>query len=209
VAARGPSTLAAVSAAEPLAVVPTAPKAYSAAQTRIIEAALGLFALHGVGGTSLQMIADTIGVSKAAVYHQFRTKDEIVIAAAEADMARLEAALDAAEAEDGPDAVDHLLTRLIDLAVEHRRMVTMLNNDPVMVRLLNEHEPFRVLMDRLYRLLAGGDASGDGRVPAAMLSAAIGGTVVHPLVADMDDDELRANFLDLARRLLGLPDGET
>ena len=28
------------------------------------------------------MIADTIGVTKAAVYHQFKTKDEIVIAAA-------------------------------------------------------------------------------------------------------------------------------
>ena len=39
----------------------------SAAQTRIIEAALRVFTRNGVGGTSLQMIADEIGVTKAAV----------------------------------------------------------------------------------------------------------------------------------------------
>ncbi len=39
----------------------------SAAQARIIAAASTLFARHGVGGTSLQMIADEIGVTKAAV----------------------------------------------------------------------------------------------------------------------------------------------
>ena len=66
----------------------------SAAQTRIVTAALALFAEHGVNGTSLQMIADAIGVTKAAVYHQFKTKDEIVLAAAEVELAKLEAALD-------------------------------------------------------------------------------------------------------------------
>ena len=45
------------------------------------------------------MIADAIGVTKAAVYHQFKTKDEIVVAAVEVELAKLEAALDAAEAE--------------------------------------------------------------------------------------------------------------
>jgi AcrR family transcriptional regulator len=56
--------------------------AFTAAQTRIIDAALALFAERGIGGTSLQMIADAIGVTKAAVYHQYNTKDEIVVAVA-------------------------------------------------------------------------------------------------------------------------------
>jgi AcrR family transcriptional regulator len=42
----------------------------SPAKSRIASAATALFAEHGVGGTSLQMIADAIGVTKAAVYHQ-------------------------------------------------------------------------------------------------------------------------------------------
>ena len=70
---------------------PTPP---SAAQLRVITAALELFTRHGVGGTSLQMIADEIGVTKAAVYHQYRTKDEIVLAAAESELGRLEAIVD-------------------------------------------------------------------------------------------------------------------
>jgi hypothetical protein len=49
----------------PLGSTPNTP-----AQTRVIEAALALFAEHGISGTSLQMIADAIGVTKAAVYHQ-------------------------------------------------------------------------------------------------------------------------------------------
>ena len=45
------------------------------------------------------MIADAIGVTKAAVYHQFKTKEEIVLAAAEVELAQVEAAIEAAEAE--------------------------------------------------------------------------------------------------------------
>jgi len=191
-----------VSAAEPVAVPRLGSVPQSAAKTRIINAALELFARHGVGGTSLQMIADTIGVTKAAVYHQFKTKDEIILAAAEVDMAKLTEVLDVAEATVGrPQALDVLLTQLVDLAVENRRMVSILQSDPVMVRLLEEHPPFRQQMARLYVLLIGNDPSADERVQAAMLAAAIGGAA-SPLVVDLDDDTLRANLLDLARRFL-------
>ena len=61
----------------------------SAAQHRVLDAALTLIADHGVGGTSLQMIADEVGVTKAAVYHQFKTKEEIVIALTERELGRL------------------------------------------------------------------------------------------------------------------------
>jgi hypothetical protein len=60
-------------------------------------------------------------------------------------------------------------------------------------------------MDRLYRLLMGQDAGPEARTRAAMLTAAIGGAVMHPLVADLDDDTLRAQLLYLARRFLDLP----
>ena len=47
---------------------------------QITSAALSLFGEHGVHGTSLQMIADELGVSKAAVYYHFRSKHDIVAA---------------------------------------------------------------------------------------------------------------------------------
>jgi AcrR family transcriptional regulator len=180
---------------------------YSAAQVRVVKAAVELFGEHGVGGTSLQMIADALGVTKAAVYHQFRTKDDIVVAVAEAELARVESALDAAEAETDRDrARAVLVARMVDLAVERRRMESTLLGDPVIIRFFAHHEPFRRVMSRLYTLLMGDDAGPDARVPAVMLTAAIGGAVMHPLVADLDDDTLRVQLLRLARRFLDLPD---
>jgi len=152
------------------------------------------------------MIADAIGVTKAAIYHQFKTKDEIVLAVAEAELSRVEAAIEAAEAEpDRSDAREVLVARIVDLAVERRHMESTLLSDPVIIRFFAHHDPFRRVMDRLYRILMG-DAGEDARVPAAMLTAAIGGAVMHPLVKDLDDDTLRSQLLHLARRFLDLPD---
>jgi hypothetical protein len=38
------------------------------------------------------------------------------------------------------------------------------------------------------------------------MSAAIAGSVVNPMVTDLDDDVLRANLVDMIPRLLGLDD---
>jgi AcrR family transcriptional regulator len=178
----------------------------TAAQTRIVTAALDLFARHGVGGTSLQMIADAIGVTKAAVYHQYKTKDEIVLAAAEAELARLAAVIDVAESMPlSEQARDTLLAGVVDLAVEHRRTVGTILTDPVIVGFFAEHEAFRDVMHRLRRLLLGDDAGPEARVRMAMLVAALSGAVMHPFVIGLDDDVLRAQLLHLARRFLGLP----
>ena len=93
----------------------------TAAQIRVLDAALKLISEHGVSGTSLQMIADEMGVTKAAVYRQFKTKEEIVIAITEREMSRLEDALEAAEAEGHPlRAREVLLDRMVEQAI-HRR----------------------------------------------------------------------------------------
>lgn len=179
---------------------------HSAARTRVLDAALDLFAKHGVSGTSLQMIADAIGITKAAVYHQFRAKEQIVLAVTERELSRLVPALEEAEAQgNGPQARDALLVHVIEIAVRRRRLVRTLQFDPVVVELLAEHQPFQRFMTRLYGVLLG-DASEDARIEAAMLSGAISSAVMNPLVADIDDDTLRTRLTDLSRRLLGLPE---
>ena len=175
----------------------------SAAQTRVIHAALELFARHGVAGTSLQMIADTIGVTKAAVYHQYNSKDEIVLAAAEAELATFEAVVRAAEEEPNRGrARKKLVTGMVDLAVAHRRTVSSVLNDPAVVPFFAEHDSFRSVMDRMSRVLVGDDVGHDAHVSTAMLTAAISGTVMHPMVAGLDDDTLRFELQRLAERLL-------
>lgn len=186
-------------------VRPVRSASYTAAQTRIIEAALVLFAEHGISGTSLQMIADAIGVTKAAVYHVYNTKDEIILAVAQVVLARLEIAVGAAEAERTRSrAREVLIAAMIDLAVERRRLASVLQRDPVMLRFLEEHEPFRRVMERVNRLLMGGALDPRARVQAAMLASAIAGAVIHPLVLNLDDETLRRQLLKQTRKLLAL-----
>jgi AcrR family transcriptional regulator len=180
----------------------------SEAQLRTLRAALELFAEHGVSATSYQMIADAVGVTKGAIYHQFKTKDELVIAVAELELARLDDALEAAETLEGRDeAREFLLNRVIDHAVDHRRAANTLQFDPVLVRLLADHKPFQHFIERLYGMLVGDEPGPDTQVRLAALTCVVGGTVAHPLVAGLDDNTLRRQLFDTARKIIGLPAG--
>jgi AcrR family transcriptional regulator len=195
-----------VSTTEDAAAGPLLSPPRSAAQNRVLDAALSLIGEHGVGGTSLQMIADAIGLRKGAVYHHFKTKEEIVIALLDRELSRLEPALRAAESEQSPPrARELLLTQVIDIAIQRRGVTaSVLPNDPVINRMFAEHQALNQYLQRLYGVLLG-DAGEEARVVAAMLSNAIAGTIVHPLVADMDDDTLRAQMLHVMRRIIDLP----
>lgn len=187
-------------------MTPEPARAPTAAQGRVIAAALDLFARHGVGGTSLQMIAAEIGVTKAAVYHQYRSKDEIVLAAAEAELAMLERVVELAELERSTRRRrDAAVAGIVDLTIDRRRTVGTILSDPVIVDFFHGHEQFHDVMHRLRHLLMGDDAGAEATIRMVMLIAAISGAVSSPLVVDIDDATLRAELLRLARRFLGLP----
>jgi AcrR family transcriptional regulator len=170
-----------------------------------MNAAQKLFGQHGVGGTSLQMIAGEIGVTKAAVYHQYNTKEEIVRAVAESEVDRLEAVLDAAETESTAGRVrDAAISGIIELAVTRRREVSSLLNDPIIGRLFAKNTHLLEVLDRLNRLLMGPKARPDSKVATAMLIAAISGATIHPLVVGRDDEMLRTQLEHLARGFLRL-----
>ncbi len=147
-------------------------------------------------------------MTKAAVYRQFKTKEEIVIAITERELSRLEDAVEAAEAQ-GHElrAREILLDRMIDQAVSRRGVVSVLQFDPVIIRLQAEHEPFQRFIERLYAALLGTEAGVEARLHAAMLSSAISVAVMHPLVADIDAETLRAQLILMSRRMLDLPSG--
>jgi len=175
---------------------------YSEPKRRTIDVAHQLFSTHGVGGTSLQMIADDLGVTKAAVYHQFRAKDEIVLAVIEVQLAPLEAALTTAlEQAPGPDRRLRLLSSLIEVAVTNRSSLSTLQSDPVLFRLLGEHPPSQRLWREVVGELLGDGLGAQARIRASVI-AAILGTVSFPLVADLDDATLRAELIRIATPLL-------
>ena len=175
---------------------------YTPTQRRTIDAALALFVQRGVGDTSLQMIATEVGVTKAAIYYQFKTKEEIVLAVAEVELSGLEEAVDTALGMGGGlEARRWLLARVIDLAVSQRRAVGTLLSDPVLVRYLNEQELYRRLMSRLLAVLFGHEGGDKARVRAAVLAAAFGAVANH-FVVDVDDEALRRELVEVMLPLL-------
>jgi len=101
-------------------------RAAQAERTRqqILETAQRLFTEIGYDATSLQMIADEMGLTKAAVYYYFRAKSDIRHAALKPGIERLKSLLDeVAEMRSRRARVDHLVTGLVDFLVQHRHAV--------------------------------------------------------------------------------------
>lgn len=178
-------------------------KAFSAPKARILEAALELFVSHGIAGTSLQMIANHIGVTKAAVYHQFNTKESIILTAVELIFKKLRQIISLAEAEETPALARKVLTDgIIDVAVAGRRIAGFLHQDPVMIQYYQHHEPFRSVMLRLDSILSSDCKTPQARITAAVLITAIGGAVMHPMVDGVDDKILKEQLRLLTGILL-------
>lgn len=178
------------------------PDRFSAAQRRTIDAAMDLFGELGVSGTSFQAVADAVGVTKAAIYHQFKSKELLVLAVAEVGLAPLEDAVIESAAESSPErARALLLSRVVDIGIVRRRWAVALQSDPALTRLVLVHEPFLDLMTRVYAILldVGDDLAARRR--SAVASAAVLGALTHPAIADFDDETLRVELMELAARL--------
>ena len=97
----------------------------------MLDAALELFGEQGVSGTSLQMIADRIGVTKAAVYHQFPSKEEIVMGVLAPALETLRESVEHAERQETAEGRrEAMLTALVELTVGHRWLAAILQADP-------------------------------------------------------------------------------
>lgn len=170
---------------------------------RVIDAAVELFAEHGVSGTSLQMIADHLGVTKAAVYYQFHAKEDIVLAVLEEALDDMAAFVTVAEAEPSPDeAAMAALRGLVDLMIGHRKVVAALMRDPEVERIMASHDGLDSLVGRLTTLLLGPSPDLRRRIAVSVVGAGVAQAGIDPMLADVDDETLRAQLLDLGPAML-------
>ena len=172
-------------------------------RTRLHEAALRLFAEHGISGTSLQMIADEMGVTKAAVYHHYKTKDELVVGVVAPFLDRVLEIVERARARRGRRAqVETALTGLVDLIVEVRRIYVVAAVDPVFAHLQEHHPRMREIGEELRELLAGPDADDERRVATVFFLTGMVGPLGDETCRDIPDDALRRMLMDIGRRFL-------
>jgi AcrR family transcriptional regulator len=170
---------------------------------RLIDVAIELFTRHSFAGTSLQMIADELGFTKAAIYHHFRTREQLLDAVVEPILQHLRAIIGDAEKLRGTHArADYLLNGFVDLAVTNR-VVSVLSADPAVALMLRDRREWDELIERQMSLLADVDPGPAGHVKAAVALAGIAGAS-STTFANLDRDALRAHLVETGRRALGL-----
>lgn len=172
----------------------------SAAHIR--EAALALFFRHGVSGTSLRMVAEALGVSKAAVYYHYRTKEDIVRAVLEPAFATFSDLV--SEADDLPpeERAAALVQGLARQAVVHRELYAVTLHDVTAAELRRGSQTARTFA-RMRDQLAGPDPDQDARVRAALFLSGLMAPAVDRDLATMDGAALEAAIIEAGSRLLG------
>ena len=171
------------------------------ARERVVEAALELFAAHGIRGTSIQMIAARLGVTKASVYYQFQSKDDIVMAVAQPLIDGIEHIQRVADMLPEPQTRrDVALSGLIDLVIRHRRVANVIYGDPVMLELIESNSSLQRAVDGFFGLLLSPDATQTDLVSMTLLTAGIYGCASDARLSEVSDGDLRTVLTDVAKR---------
>ncbi len=170
---------------------------------RLIDIAVDQFVRYSFAGTSLQMIADEIGFTKAAIYHHFRTRDQLLDAVVGPIIERLRTVVAEAERLRGVHArADYMLTGFAELAVENR-VVAVLAADPAVARILRTRREWDELIERQIALLTNVDPGPAGQVKATMVLAGVA-AASGPTSANLDREALLVHLVEAGRRTLGL-----
>ncbi|MBQ1074413.1 TetR family transcriptional regulator [Micromonospora sp. C31] len=172
-------------------------------RSRILRAALDLFAEHGYQRTPLRQIAERLRLTKAAILYHFPTKEHLLTALVEPLMADLEALLDTAEAGPSERARTTVLEGWVDTMLAHRRPLGMLFHDIALVTRGDTYHRLMRIALRANDLIAGVGAGRRERVRAIQAVAMCSDPIVF--FADVPDAVLRADMLDGVHRLLGDP----
>lgn len=171
---------------------------------RILEAARALFAARGYRATSMQAIADELGITKAALYYHFDSKDEILRRLTLPLLDELEAVLARAESCDSADEVRwRAIEGYVDVHLRHRQTLTMLVKDMTLLVQAPVADRFRAAIALANELVAGPGGGLEQRVRASQVVAGLADPVV--LFRDEPAERLRGLILDGARALLGEP----
>ena len=179
-------------------------RAAQAERTRqqILETAQRLFTEYGYDATSMQKIADEMGLTKPAVFYHFRTKSDILRAAMQPGIQRLEQLLDETAALRGRRArTEYLVNGVVDHLVQNRRYSVMVTTDPAAKRDDLDREVM-TMRRRAVALLFGDNPTGAERLA---FSAVMCVPECLPELTDLPDEELREALQTTMLRLLRVP----
>jgi len=180
-------------------------------RARIQQIAVELFTEHGYEGTSLREIAERLGVTKAALYYHFKSKEDIILSLVEDYKAQMDALV--AWAGSHPANAEtrrEILSRYMHIVAERSQVFRMLHqNQAALNTMASAFRTLKAAPLQLADQLAGPGAS--LRQRARVMMALGGMSVGWMYLADQvsDREELSDIVCGIANELVGcLPPGE-
>ena len=144
---------------------------------RILPTALTLFGEHGYHGTSMQRIADALGVTRAAFYYHYASKQDLLRALAEPLVSDFETLAERAQRE-RHDA-DTMLAGYLDVLLAHGRVLRFVANDPAVQADTDVGVRLRTAFDRITGAVAATTAGPDPDLRAACALGAVSAGVIY------------------------------
>jgi AcrR family transcriptional regulator len=175
---------------------------------RAVTVALGLFARQGYTATSLREIAEQLGITKAALYFHFRTKEEILTAILDGYLEGISALVTDAEQPLTAEGRARLIRGYaahqehwgLDLVMLIRQNYTEIHGLPIGTEIKHA-------MGSLIEILAPAGAGPEQRLRVRLALSAFQIAAVSATVeGDGDEARLRASALNLALELLHIPE---
>ena len=176
-------------------------------RSRAQKVALELFAEQGYEKTSLREIAERLGVTKAALYYHFKSKEDIVLSFTDDYFEEVDQLLEWAKDQPQTDKSRYeLLDRYVGIVLAGSEVFHFLEQNRAAVQGMEAGKErfarFRGRLDTLVELLAGPDASLRSRVRATTAVLSMGATCLFYLHQVDDPDKLRAIVLEIATDLI-------
>ena len=176
-------------------------------RSRVQEVALELFAEQGYEKTSLREIAERLGVTKAALYYHFKSKEDIVHSLTDDYFAEIDDLLDWAKEQPRSDQTQRaILERYVGIVMAGSEVFRFMEQNRASIQAMETGKDrfarFRDRLDNLVDLLAGAEAPLRDRMRATAAVLSVGATCHFYLQQVDDPDKLRAIILEMATDLI-------
>jgi len=163
-------------------------------RARIQQVALELFAEQGYERTSLREIAERLGVTKAALYYHFKSKEDIVRSFTEDYFAQLDALIEWGSEQPPSDKTSaELLDRYIAIVMESGEVFRFLERNQATIHGTEDGKhrftQFRPRLRALIEILAGPDTTTRAQVRAAAAIFAISTSCMFFMRDSESDDD--------------------
>ncbi|HVM35404.1 MAG TPA: helix-turn-helix domain-containing protein [Actinomycetota bacterium] len=143
----------------------------TATRLAILETALDLFVRQGYEKTPLSEVSDRLGVTKAALYYHFKSKESILVELVSPYLEEMDDLINKTSNGHSPASSDELLGAYLDLLLKHREIARLLDRDISALSHPDVEKRVNGQSRRLRRLLAGAQG---GRPATVRAEAALG-----------------------------------